>query len=210
MTKLICFDFDGTLTDSSSWYLFNTHFGMTAEEDHALFQQYLENGFDYKTWTREIVKILKERNKLNKDSLLEFVQTISLREDAAGLMNACKNDGYTTVVISGGLKQVVEHVASALGVDQILTTAELIFGEDGKFKDIVDSGDEMHAKVKAFEDICEEYGVSPEDAIAVGDGGNDIEIFKKTNKGILVGNYEKLKPFAWKQVQSLSEIKEFI
>lgn len=210
MKKLICFDFDGTLTEQSSWYLFNTHFGMTAEEDASLFDQYVHNGFDYKAWTAEIIRILKERGLLTKDSLLEFVKTIALREDAAYLVAACKEAGYTTVIISGGLKQVVEHVADTLGVDQILTTAELVFNDDGSFETIVDSGDEMYAKVALFESVCAQYEVAPEDIVAVGDGGNDLEIFKKTKKAILLGNYEKLKEFAWKQVQSLSEIKELL
>ncbi len=210
MKKLICFDFDGTLTEQSSWYLFNTHFGMTPEEDASLFEQYVNNGFDYKTWTRQIVAILKERNILNTDSLEEFVKTIKLREDASELINACKEADYKVVIISGGLKQVVEYVIGAPGVDHIITTAELIFSADGSFEDIVDNGDEMYAKVKAFENICAEHGVNPEDAIAVGDGGNDVEIFKKTKKGILLGSYEKLKPLAWKQVQSLREIKELL
>ncbi len=210
MKKFICFDFDGTLTDSSSWLLFNTHFGMTAEEDHSLFQQYLENGFDYKNWISQITAILKERNLLTRDSLQGFLQTVVLRDDVLDLINTCKELGYTTVIISGGLKQIVEHAVGGLGIDRIITTSELVFNEDGSFESIVDQGDEMHAKVKAFEAICEEYGVLPEDAIAVGDGGNDLEIFKKTKKGILVGNYEKLKPFAWKQVQSLSEVKELL
>lgn len=210
MDKLICFDFDGTLTESSSWYLFNTHFGMTAEEDHSLFQQYLENGFDYKNWIAQIITILKERSLLNRDSLELFLSTIPLRDGAKELLNSCKESGYTTAIISGGLKQVVEYVSCALGVDHVITTSELVFNEDGSFETIVDQGDEMYAKVKAFETICKEYGVSSEDAIAVGDGGNDLEIFKKTKKGIILGNYEPLKEFAWKQVQSLSEIKELI
>lgn len=210
MNKLICFDFDGTLTDSSSWYLFNTHFGMTAEEDHSLFQQYLENGFDYKNWISQITAILKERNLLNKASLLDFVNTVALRDEASELINTCKELGYKTIIISGGLKQIVEHVTGNLGVDHVVSTSELVFNEDGSFKTIIDQGDEMYAKVKAFEAICAQYVVSLEEALAVGDGGNDLEIFKKTKKGILLGNYEPLKEFAWKQVQSLSEIKELL
>jgi hydroxymethylpyrimidine pyrophosphatase-like HAD family hydrolase len=44
----------------------------------------------------------------------------------------------------------------------------------------------------------------------VGDGGNDLEIFKRTKKAIQIGNYEPLKEFAWKRVENLSEIKELI
>lgn len=210
MNKLICFDFDGTLTNQSSWYLFNTHFGMTAEEDASLFDQYIHNGFDYKNWTAQITNILKERQLLNKDSLESFISSISLREEAFELLKSCKDAGYKTVIISGGLKQVVEHAAQSLDVDHIFTTSELVFNEDGGFENIIDSGDEMYAKVQLFEKVCEEYKVNPEEVIAVGDGGNDLEIFKRTKKGILLGDYEKLKPLAWKRIENLSEIKELL
>lgn len=49
-----------------------------------------------------------------------------------------------------------------------------------------------------FKRVCSEYGVNAGETIHVGDSRNDIEIFEKTEKGILIGNYEKLKPLAWK------------
>ena len=210
MNKLICFDFDGTLTEKSSWYLFNTHFGMTPEEDHSLFHQYLENGFDYKNWMLEIVRILKERGRCTKDAVAEFAQTISVREDAQSTITALKEKGYKVIVYSGGLKQVIEPVALMIGADEVYTTAELVFDENGVFHSIIDQSDEMHAKVKAFIALCVRYGIDESEAVVVGDGGNDLEIFRRSKKAIQIGNYEPLKEYAWKQIQSLSEIKELI
>ncbi len=210
MKKLIFFDFDGTLTEQSSWYLFNTHFGMTPEEDASLFEQYLQVSIDYKGWMDEITKILKERGLCTKESVEKFAQTITLRPEAFEAIKMCKNSGYVISILSGGIKQVILPVVAELGVDHVFTAVELVFDGEGKIESMIDHSDERHAKLVAFENVCAEHGVNPEDAIAVGDGGNDVEIFKKTKKGILLGSYEKLKPLAWKQVQSLSEIKELL
>jgi phosphoserine phosphatase len=210
MKKIIFFDFDGTLTDSNSWYAFNTHFGMTPEEDHSLFENYVKNSFDYKTWMTEIVRIVKERNLCTKNAVHAFAETIKPRSDAKEVIQACKDADYITVVISGGIKQIIEPVAKKLGVDHVFTTSDLIFDSQGMFETIIDSGDEMHAKVRGFEEVCIERGIPEEQALVVGDSGNNIELFKRTKKGILLGNYEPLKPLAWKQVQSLSEIKELL
>lgn len=85
-----------------------------------------------------------------------------------------------------------------------------MFDNDGKFSSIIDQSDEMHAKVKSFIKVCAEHNVLEEDALVVGDGGNDLEIFKKSKKAIQIGNHEPLKEFAWKHIKSLSEIKELI
>lgn len=210
MKKLIFFDFDGTLTESSSWYLFNTYFGMTKEEDSSLFERYLKNGFNYREWMEQIIHILKDRGLCTEEKVREFSETIQTREGARDLIQACKDAGYMTVVISGGIKQVVEPITQNLGADKTYTTAEIIFNQTGLLENIIDQSDERHAKLKAFEEICLEFGVDPEDTLAVGDGGNDLEIFKRTKKGIQIGDYEPLKEFAWKRVENLSEIKELL
>ncbi len=210
MKKLIFFDFDGTLTASNSWYLFNTHFGMTPEEDASLFEKYLKNTLNYEDWLKALIAILKDRNLCTKEAVEQFSEGISPRDNATELVQACKDAGYRIVVLSGGLKQVVEPFARKLGIDEVYPTNELVFDDEGKFSSIIDQSDEMHAKVRAFIKICADYDVPEEDAFVVGDGGNDLEIFKRSKKAIQIGNYEPLKEFAWKHVENLEEIKELI
>lgn len=210
MKKLIFFDFDGTLTDSSSWYLFNAYFGITAQEDDSLFKQYLQGSINYKGWMDEITKILKERGLCTKESVEKFAQTITLREEVFEVIKMCKNAGYVVSILSGGIKQAILPVVAGLGVDHVFTAVELVFDSEGKIESMIDHSDERHAKLVAFENVCTQYEVNPEEVIAVGDGGNDLDIFKKTKKGILLGSYEPLKEFAWKHIENLSEIKELI
>lgn len=210
MNKIVFFDFDGTLTVSNSWYLFNTQFGITKEEDTALFERYLKTNFSYREWMDEIVALLKSRGSCTQEAVETFARTIVLRDDAKETLQACKDAGYIVVVISGGLRQVVETALEGLPIDHICTTAELVFDAEGNFTSIIDQSDEMHAKVEAFINLCAQYQIDEQDAVVVGDGGNDLEIFKRSKKAIQIGNYEPLKEYAWKHIESLSEIKEFV
>lgn len=206
MKKLIFFDLDGTLIPGNSWYEFNLYFGMSETEDKVLLDWYTRGLITYDEWDNLIVKILGEKNQITKDKVSEFVQTIEPRTDAKDVITKCKELGYTTIILSGTMEQIAESVRERLGADHSYTTSTIVFHEDGTFKDIANDKDEAPAKLRIFERICTEHGVTPEDTICIGDSGNDIAMFQKSKKAVLIGNYEKLKPFAWNQITELSEI----
>jgi phosphoserine phosphatase len=210
MKKLIFFDLDGTLIKESSWHLFNPYFGMTEAEDQVMFDWYKRGLITYSQWDEMIVKILRDKNLCTKDKVAEFVETILPRPETQDLINACKEAGYTTVIVSGTMKQIAESFRARLGIDLSYTCSEIVFRDDGTFEDIANDKDEAPAKLRIFERVCTEHGVDPSEVIMVGDGGNDLEIFKRTKKAIQIGSYEPLKEFAWKHVENLSEIKELI
>lgn len=206
MKKPIFFDLDGTLIEGNSWYEFNLYFGMSKEEDEMMINWYRQGVLDYNGWINLIVKILRQKNKCTQEKIAEFNRTISPRPETIEVMRACKEQGYTPIIISGTIKQIADGVREFIGADASYTTSEIIFNNKGILETISNQEDEGQAKLRIFEKVCTEFGVPPEEAIYVGDSGNDIQIFGKTNKGILIGDYEKLKPRAWKQIQNLSEI----
>lgn len=210
MKKLIFFDLDGTLLSDSTWHLFNPHFGMTEQEDFVLFDWYKRGLLTYSEWDDMIVKILREKNLCTKDKVEEFAKTILPRPEAQDLINTCKESGYTTIIVSGTMKQLAESFRARLGIDLSYTCSEIVFRDDGTFEDIANDKDEAPAKLRIFERVCAEHGVDPSETIMVGDGGNDLEIFKRTKKAIQIGDYEKLKEYAWKHIENLSEIKELL
>jgi phosphoserine phosphatase len=210
MKKIIFFDLDGTLSPTNSWYLFNLAFGMSETEDNTMFDWYKRGIISYDQWDDLIVKIIREKNLCTKEKVEEFATSILPRPETQDLINACKEAGYTTIIVSGTMKQIAESFRARLGIDLSYTCSEIVFRDDGTFEDIANDKDEAPAKLRIFERVCAEHGVDPNEAIMVGDGGNDLEIFKRTKKAIQIGNYEPLKEFAWKRVENLSEIKELI
>lgn len=210
MNKLIFFDLDGTLSPTNSWYLFNLYFGMSEAEDQVMFDWYKRGLITYPEWDDLITKILREKALCTKDKVAEFSETVLPRAETQELINACKEAGYTTIILSGTMKQIAENFRSRLGIDLAYTCSEIVFRDDGTFEDIANDKDEGPAKLRIFERICAEHGVNPEETIMVGDGGNDLEVFKRTKKAIQIGDYEPLKEFAWKRVENLKEIVDLI
>ncbi len=210
MKKPIFFDLDGTLIAGNSWYAFNLYFGMSESEDKVMLDWYSRGIISYDEWDHLIVKILREKNQCTKEKLSDFLKTLKPRPEAISLIQACKDNGYTPIILSGTMRQIAESIKETIGADASYTTSEIVFNEDGSFQTITNEKDEGPAKLRIFEQVCHEYGVSPEDTIHVGDSRNDLEIFEKTCKGILIGEYQKLKPLAWKQIESLKEINSFL
>lgn len=210
MKKLIFFDLDGTLTEKSTWYDFNQYFGMSESEDKTLLDWYVRGIITYDEWDHIIVNVLKEKGLCTESKVQEFVQTLSPRPESLDLIKKCKELGYTTIILSGTMYQLAEHFKTLLDTDLVYTTSRIVFDTQGKFENIDNEKDEAPAKLRIFEKVCAEYGVDPEQTLCVGDGGNDVEIFKKSKRSILLGQYEKLKPHAWKQIDSLDEIVTFL
>lgn len=210
MKKVIFFDLDGTLIEGNSWVEFNRYFGMSENDDQTLLDWYRREVITYDEWDKIIVKILKEKNQCTAEKVAEFNKTLIPRSGAAEMIQACKDKGYTTVILSGTMKQVAESMRVQIGADLSYTTSEIIFDENGTFENIVNEKDEGPAKLRIFERVCVEHGVNPEEVVHVGDSRNDLEIFQKTKKGVLIGVYEKLKPLAWKQISNLGEVIELL
>lgn len=210
MKKPIFFDLDGTLIKGNSWYEFNLYFGMSEQEDEMMFTWYREGILTYSEWVELIVKILRQKNNCTQEKMAEFIKTIIPRPETIEVMRICKERGYSPIIISGTMKQIAEGVREFIGADASYTVNEIIFNDHGVFETIRNEKDEGPAKLRIFEKVCDELKISSEEAIYVGDSGNDLHIFEKTKKGILLGNYEQLKPLAWKQVQNLNEITDLL
>jgi phosphoserine phosphatase len=203
--KLIFIDLDGTLTPHSTWYELNMKLGIAPEEDQVLFERYLKGDLSYNAWIVELVRLHKEHDPVQQSEIVTLAEAINLQPDAESFISELKEKGYRTVLISGSVDTIVETIATKLGFDAWLACTEAVYDTRGVFSDFVSSGDEGPAKVALARSYCTSNNLDLSQAVVVGDGGNEIDLFKIA-KGILVGNSEKLKPLAWKQVQSLSEI----
>jgi phosphoserine phosphatase len=203
--KLIFIDLDGTLTPQSTWYELNMMLGITPEEDKALFERYLKDEISYTEWNKELVSIYRSRRSVSRADIMQFVETIVLRPEAATMVQALKEKGYWIVLWSGSVDVVVGAIARKVGANDWLSTARLVFDDAGLLVDIIDLGNEAPAKEKIAEEYAIKHKCDLSKAYAIDDGGNGVELFQRV-KGIVLGDNEKLKPLAWKQVQSLSEI----
>ncbi len=209
MQKTIFFDLDGTLTPQTTWFELNMKLGITADEDKELFDRYLKDELLYKDWTKELIAIHRSRSSITMAEIIELAESINLRPDAVATVLALREKGYRVILLSGSVDVIIGTIAAALGIEEWFACSTLVFNEENVLTDIVSLGDEAPAKLKLAQNYIDAKNIDIESCYAVGDGGNDIELFK-VMKGIVFGDHKGLNEVAWKRVEKLSEVVDLI
>ena len=102
---------------------------------------------------------------------------LRLNPGAAELVAACKKAGMKVLLVSGGFTFFAEHVCELLGIDFMRSNQlEIMDGAltgglvQQAWGEICDGAE----KRKTLLEICAQLGIQPEQAIAMGDGANDL------------------------------------
>ena len=108
---------------------------------------------------------------------------ITLMPGGPVLLATMKANGAYAALVSGGFTAFTSAIAGMLGFDE--NRANILLIEDnlltGKVADPILG---RAAKVKALEEISARLGISPADAIAVGDGANDLGMLGLAGAGV--------------------------
>ncbi len=130
---------------------------------------------DFKTSLRRRVALLKGVSVASMERV--YAERLQLNPGAAELVAACKKAGMKVLLVSGGFTFFADRVAERLGIDYAKSNQlEVIDGGltghlvDQAWGDICD-GEE---KRKTLLETCTLLGIAPSQAIAMGDGANDL------------------------------------
>ena len=131
---------------------------------------------------------LRERVRLLKGlpvSAIEEVirERITLASGGRELVATMKKNGARTALVSGGFTAFTSRIAAMLGFDE--NSANRLVEADGRLTGMVaDPILGRKAKADALTSITARLGLSPADAIAVGDGANDLDMIKLAGTGV--------------------------
>ena len=131
---------------------------------------------------------LRERVALLKGLPLSVVddviaKRITLTPGGPELIATMKAKGYYAALVSGGFTVFTSRIAATLGFDE--DRANILLEENGILTGFVAEpilG--KQAKVDALNDIAEKLGISPDEALAVGDGANDLGMLQLAGAGV--------------------------
>ncbi len=108
---------------------------------------------------------------------------ITLMSGGKALLATMKAQGAYCALVSGGFTAFTAKIAAVLGFDE--NRANTLLVEDGKLTGQVRQpilG--KQAKVDALHDICARLGITPAQALAVGDGANDLGMLGLAGTGV--------------------------
>ncbi|NTE86772.1 phosphoserine phosphatase SerB [Agrobacterium rubi] len=130
---------------------------------------------------RERVALLKGLPISVVDDVIE--KRVTLTPGGVELIATMKAKGHYTALVSGGFTVFTSRIAATLGFDE--NRANILGEKDGLLDGTVAEpilG--KQAKVDALNDIAAKLGLSPEDAMAVGDGANDLGMLHLAGSGV--------------------------
>ncbi|CAN7459316.1 phosphoserine phosphatase SerB [Rhizobium leguminosarum] len=131
---------------------------------------------------------LRERVALLKGLPISVVdeviaKRITLTPGGPELIATMKSKGHYTALVSGGFTVFTSRIAATLGFDENRANTLL---EDGGILSgfVAEPILGKQAKVDALTEISARLGISPEEAIAVGDGANDLGMLHLAGAGV--------------------------
>ncbi len=177
--KLVAFDFDSTLMDGETIDLLAGMAGKRPEVSE-ITERAMQGELDFFEALTARVQLLAG---LEYAKVCELCRVLPLMPGALEAVAAVKAQGYRVLVFSGGFREATEHHARVMGADADF--ANFLHHRDGRLTGRV--GGEMMAndsKGKMLKRIRTLLGVSVEDTVAVGDGANDLSLFKEAGTKI--------------------------
>lgn len=173
--KLIAFDMDSTLINIECIDEIADAAGRKAEVAAITESAMRGEIADYKDSLRRRVALLKGVTVAHMEEVLNH--RLQLNPGAENLVNVCQAAGMKVLLVSGGFTFFTDHVKDRLNINWTRSNVlEVMNGEltgrmvDQDWGDICD-GEE---KRKMLLQTCTQMGIAPSQAIAMGDGANDL------------------------------------
>ena len=173
--RLIAFDMDSTLINIECVDEIAAAVGRKAEVA-AITEAAMRGEIgDYKDSLRRRVALLRG---VPADALEQvWRERLQLNPGAEALVRACQAAGLKTLLVSGGFTYFTDRIRDRLGLD--FTRSNVLELADGKLTGrLVDQpwGDicDGEEKRRMLLQTCTQLGISAQQAIAVGDGANDL------------------------------------
>ena len=173
--KLIAFDMDSTLINIECVDEIADAAGRKAQVAAITEAAMRGEISDYKESLRQRVALLKGVSVASMDEV--YHQRLKLNPGAAELVHACKAAGMKVLLVSGGFTFFTDRIRDELGIDY--TRSNVLETSNGKLTGkMVDQpwGDicDGEEKRKMLLQTCAGLGINPSQAIAMGDGANDL------------------------------------
>jgi phosphoserine phosphatase len=175
--KLIAFDMDSTLINIECVDEIADAAGRKAEVAAITEAAMRGEISDYKESLRRRVALLAGVSVEHLEHV--YRQRLKLNPGAADLVLACKGAGLKVLLVSGGFTFFTDRLRERLALDFARSNRlEIVDGRltgrllDQHWGDICDGAEKRRTLLQA----CDLIGCTPQQAIAMGDGANDLEM----------------------------------
>ena len=178
--KLLLADMDSTMIDQECIDELADEVGV---KDHvaAITARSMNGEIAFEPALRERVALLKG---LDADVIGRIIDNrLTLAAGGRELVATMNAAGAWTALVSGGFRTFTGPIAQKLGFRE--HRSNTLLEENGQLTgEVADPILGREAKAEALTEIAHQHGLTPEDAIAVGDGANDLDMLILAGTGV--------------------------
>lgn len=196
--RLICFDMDSTLVGTECIDELAERAGV-GDQVRAITESAMRGEIDFtESFTRRVA-LLKG---LDESVMEDIARNLPYNEGLERMMKILKRVGYKTAILSGGFTYFAKYLQQRFGFDYVYANELEI--EDGKLTgrylgDVVDG----RRKAELLKLLCQVEGINLAQAVAVGDGANDLGMLSLAGLGIAYHAKPKVKANARQSISSI-------
>ena len=172
--KLVVFDLDGTLTlERSIWEYIHKKLGKWFGFAENYQKQFLAQEISYDEFCERDAQVWKG---MREEEVIEIAKTVPFHPGIDDLIDYLKNKGLKMGLVSSGLSILSNWVHQRYGFDYSISND--LLHENGILTGKVKVQVYYDQKAKWVKAILKQFGIEPEETIAVGDSLGDREMFQ--------------------------------
>lgn len=178
--KLVSFDLDGCLTErDDSWLIIHQNLGVwnQAKKHRKLF---FNGEINYQEWADLDVALWKHTSI---DKLTEIIQQIKVRPHIETVVKELKSKDLILIILSSGLSFLADRIKNQFDFDHAIANTPEV-DKDGMLTGKVEVGVSYDDKHKVLESFLKPLNIKLDECMAIGDGENDIPLFKEAGFSI--------------------------
>ncbi len=178
--RMLIADMDSTIIDQECIDELADEVGL---KDHvaAITARSMNGEIAFEPALRERVALLKGLDISVIDRIID--NRLTLASGGRELVATMRHNGAWTALVSGGFTAFTQRIGQKLGFDE--NRANTLLETEGKLTgQVAEPILGRAAKAIALNEIAARLGISPQDAIAVGDGANDLDMLMLAGSGV--------------------------
>ncbi len=176
-TQVVVFDFDGTLTTSSTkrttWESIWVGLGYDVKCCQELHMRFSRGEITHNEWCQITENYFRNRH-LHRDMIEKISKKIRLIKGTKKTLEELHRRDIKIYIVSGSIMTVIRSVIRPVYqyIDGIKAN-EFRFGEDGLLKEIIGTKYDFEGKASYISELSKELRVNPSDILFVGNSIND-------------------------------------
>lgn len=177
--KLAVFDFDSTLMDGETIDELAKGYGVS-DEVAQITHLAMEGKLDFYESLKKRVAFLRG---MSEKKALEICENLPIMHGAKETIQNLQDKGYKVVCFSGGFSLATSHFRRILGLDADFSN--ILHSKDGILSGEVGGammfGDSKGTMLCLLQNLLK---ITPDNTMAIGDGANDIAMFRFASKKV--------------------------